>query len=270
VLDIDGDTYADRMYVGDMGGRIWRFDIWHGQAPDKLVTGGMFATLGAGEISSPTRADTRRFYYAPDLAVVAPRGSRPYLNVAIGSGYRGHPLETKNLDRFYALRDYAPFTRLVDSDYKTPITDGSTINVTTKIDTAVPDGSTGWRLELNNDGEKVLAESITAGGVIFFPTFTPRGSDSKNPCLPQTLNRTYAVYLDSAKPFGLRDAKKPGDPPETDSPDDRYLELKQGGIAPGMALVKTPEGKTLCLEGVESLGRCVDIGDVVRTYWEHR
>ena len=27
VLDIDQDGYADRMYVGDMGGRVWRFDI---------------------------------------------------------------------------------------------------------------------------------------------------------------------------------------------------------------------------------------------------
>ena len=32
VVDIDGNKFADRMYVGDMGGRVWRFDIWNGQA----------------------------------------------------------------------------------------------------------------------------------------------------------------------------------------------------------------------------------------------
>ena len=31
VADINSDGFADRMYVGDMGGRLWRFDITNGQ-----------------------------------------------------------------------------------------------------------------------------------------------------------------------------------------------------------------------------------------------
>ena len=93
VLDMNGDTFADRMYFGDMGGQLWRLDIWHGQAPANLVSGGLLAALGAGSSRTPTDADARRFYYAPDVAVVTPRGSAPYLNIAIGSGYRGHPLD---------------------------------------------------------------------------------------------------------------------------------------------------------------------------------
>ncbi len=31
VFDLTGDGYADRMYAGDMGGRVWRFDINNGQ-----------------------------------------------------------------------------------------------------------------------------------------------------------------------------------------------------------------------------------------------
>ena len=69
VLDMNGDSFADRMYFGDMGGRIWRLDIWHGQAPASLVSGGLLATLGAGHLASPTDADARRFYYAPDVSV---------------------------------------------------------------------------------------------------------------------------------------------------------------------------------------------------------
>ena len=32
VVDIDGDGLADRMYAGDMGGQVWRFDIHNGAA----------------------------------------------------------------------------------------------------------------------------------------------------------------------------------------------------------------------------------------------
>ena len=282
VLDMDGDGYADRMYTGDMGGRVWRFDIWHGEEAAKLVSGGVFATLGVGHLPVADRKaeDSRRFYYAPDAAMVAPRGSAPYMNIAIGSGYRGHPLDKATHDRFYSLRDYQPFNRRLNGSYTsgwTPISDtakdktvGKLANVTADVNTAVIDGAAGWRLDMATDGEKILASSVTAGGVIFFPSFTPRGADPKNPCLAQTLNRTYAVYLDSAKPYGLRDGEKPGDPPSVDSPEDRYKELAQGGIAPGMAVIQTPDNKTLCLAGVEAIGRCISLGDVVRTYWERR
>jgi type IV pilus assembly protein PilY1 len=211
------------------------------------------------------------------VSVVTPRGSAPFMNIAIGSGYRGHPLESDNQDRFYSVRDYQPFVRRLNSSYAagtwTPITDDVLVDVTGDVKTPVADGMPGWKLTLNLDGwrgEKVLAESITAGGVIFFPTFTPLGADPDNPCLARTLNRAYAVFLDSAKPFGLRDGEKPGDDPPVDKPEDRYTDLAQGGIAPGMAVIQTPDNKTLCLEGVEAIGRCIDLGDVVRTYWERK
>ncbi len=46
VLDLDGDGYADRMYVGDMAAQVWRFDIFNGEPPDELVAGGVIASLG--------------------------------------------------------------------------------------------------------------------------------------------------------------------------------------------------------------------------------
>ncbi len=133
VLDMNGDSFADRMYFGDMGGRIWRLDIWHGQAPASLVSGGLMATLGAGHLATPTDADARRFYYAPDVSVVTPRGSAPYLNIAIGSGYRGHPLFEDTQDRFYSIRDYQPFNRRTNTSFNSPwvpIQDGDLVDVT--------------------------------------------------------------------------------------------------------------------------------------------
>src|SRR5690606_34786041 len=74
VIDLDGNGFADRMYVGDMGGQVWRFDIANGETATNLVTGGVIAQLGAAPSADPDLADTRRFYYAPDVAIVNSRG----------------------------------------------------------------------------------------------------------------------------------------------------------------------------------------------------
>jgi type IV pilus assembly protein PilY1 len=274
VLDINGDSYADRMYAGDMGGRIWRFDIWHGEEPATLVSGGVLATLGAGHLDNPTSAankpSARRFYYSPDIALVSSRGSAPYVNIAIGSGYRGHPLDKDVDDRFYSVRDYQPFNRRTPKSWEDvkPITDAQLVDVTSKIDSPVTDGANGWKIELQGDGEKILAESITANGVIQFPSFTPTGVNKDNPCLATTLNRAWQVYLENGMPYVVKDANKP-------TAQDRYTDLKQGGIAPGTAIIMTQDedGKKgrepICLNGVEAKS-CPKIGDVTRTFWERQ
>ena len=281
LVDTNGDTFADRMYAGDMGGRIWRFDIWHGQSPANLVTGGVFATLGAGHMATPDPESARRFYYAPDVSLVAQRGSPPYFNLAIGSGYRGHPLDTRIRDRFYALRDYQPFNRRIQSSYNsaTPITDAALVDVTTNTQTPVRDTDLGWKIELRSNGwrgEKVLAQSITIDGVIFFPTFTPVGTNPTNPCLAATLNRTWAVYMDSAKPYGLRDGQNPGTGGGAGgwglNPDNRYLEGPQDGIVPNISAIKTC-GANGCEMNCFSVGnpiKCPKLKEVQRTFWERR
>lgn len=289
VVDLNSDGFGDRLYFGDMGGRIWRLDFWHGQNAGNFASGGVLAELGAAHLDDPSDQDARRFYYAPDVALVTPRGSAPFLNLAIGSGYRGHPLDTTIRDRFYSIRDYQPFTRRTNTSFSsanwTRITDDQVIDVTDDVDTVVPDGAPGWKLELREGsntwrGEKVLAEAVTVNGVIFFPTFTPVGSNPLNPCLAATLNRTWAVYVESARPYGLRDVEVPGDGDgdgdgddeggdgNVGDPSDRYEVDNQGGIAPGTAVIQS-DGKTLCLKGVAT-HKCVDIGDVTRTFWERR
>ena len=67
VLDMNGDSFADRMYFGDMGGRLWRLDIWHGQSPANLVSGGLLATLGAGHLAA-----TRPIEDARDASTTRP------------------------------------------------------------------------------------------------------------------------------------------------------------------------------------------------------
>ena len=110
VLDLDNNGLADRMYVADTGARIWRFDIFNGNTRSSLVTGGRFASLGRADGAGSDPLDARRFYYAPDISLVRNAGA-VYLNIAIGSGFRGHPLNRDISDRFYSLRDYVPFAQ---------------------------------------------------------------------------------------------------------------------------------------------------------------
>ena len=55
-IDTNSDGFADRMYAGDMGGRIWRFDIFNGNHAGSLVTGGVIAQLGRGDVAGATHA----------------------------------------------------------------------------------------------------------------------------------------------------------------------------------------------------------------------
>ncbi len=297
VIDSDGDEFADRMYAADMGGRIFRFDIYNGNDRASLVTGGVFASLGAGDMATPTTVDNRRFYYTPDVALIQRRAAEPYYNLAIGSGYRGHPLSTATRDRFYSLRDKAPFAKYTQADYNTftPITEGDLIDITSNPGvTPVPTQARGWLLDLrlNGDltGEKVLAEALTVNGAILFPTYQPTAPAAMNPCLPASgQNRVYALGVDSGRPvIDFND-----DQQVTTS--DLFTDLAQSGIAGEVSFayesVAGSQGggggggggsgqggndpnldelgrRALCVVGVEVLRKCIRPGGVVRTYWQ--
>ena len=71
VLDLDNNGLADRMYVADMGARIWRFDIFNGRpGRSTFVTGGKLASLGVADGVGNPLSDARRFYNAPDVSLV--------------------------------------------------------------------------------------------------------------------------------------------------------------------------------------------------------
>ncbi|HET7609072.1 MAG TPA: PilC/PilY family type IV pilus protein, partial [Gammaproteobacteria bacterium] len=239
VIDIDGNGYADRMYVGDMGGQVWRFDITNGNNATNLVAGGVIAQLGAApNWSSATLANTRRFYYAPDVAFISARGY-DFIHIGIGSGTRGHPLSTAARDRFYALRDYG-WARKTQSDFDslTPITD-SALTAITAANQSVPQGtSPGWRLDLKNGsswlGEKVLAEARTFNNEVIFTTFRPGTAGTS--CVPQLgTNRIYRMSVFNGSPVLNLDGSAD---PTTLTMSDLYLESEGAPLpAPQMIFV---------------------------------
>jgi type IV pilus assembly protein PilY1 len=280
VIDLTGDGLADRMYASDTGARVWRFDIINGSNATNLVRGGVFASLGVASGIGSSPADARRFYSTPDVSVLRV-DNVSYLNITIGSGFRGHPLNTAVNDRFYSMRDPIPFRPMTATEYTAmtaaPIVDDPSatppvlVNVTTTTGTpTIPATARGWKINLAA-GEKVLVDSQTFAGASLFSTFTPEGNTVRNACSAHSgTNRLYAVLSANGRAFADRDNDG------NFETEDRSAELEQQGIAPSaVILFPTPDPSCtgqacapppVCLVGPESCGVSFT-NDPVKTFW---
>ncbi|MGI9235006.1 MAG: pilus assembly protein, partial [Woeseiaceae bacterium] len=232
VIDLNGDGLADRMYAADLGGQIWRFDIKNGETPDKIAAGGVIARLGAEGLSSPTEANTRRFYTTPDVSIFTDKAqNRRYIAVSIGSGYRAHPLDNDAADRFYSIRDPNLFNQLTQTQYNSYsiMEDDDLTEIGGSYGTAIPLSSDGWKLTLPPN-EKVLSDSQTFDNSVYFVTMEPT-VDSVDPCQAGlSVNRLYRLDIVNGDPVIDYGTTVPTDPDDIDAL--RVTKLEQGGIAP--------------------------------------
>ncbi|MCC7462423.1 MAG: hypothetical protein IT480_08170, partial [Gammaproteobacteria bacterium] len=276
VLDIDNDGNADRMYVGDTAGQLWRFDITNGAAATALVAGGVLASIGAKDLGTPTMAATRRFYASPDVALIEPLGQQAFLNVAIGSGYRGHPLNTEVEDQLYSFRDYHPFRPMTQDEYDDwdIVSEADLTDITNDVAAVMAEGAAGWRLDLPNSGEKVLAPARTLNNTVYFTSYepgTPVAEPVDDPCTTSIgtgTNRLYAISVFNGAP--IKDRNGDGEVNEDDS---RSEDLGQGGIAPGVSLL-FPGGEdgatntdVVVMSGPEVVDICTGCRALRKTYW---
>jgi type IV pilus assembly protein PilY1 len=297
VLDTNQDGFADRLYVGDMGGQVWRFDFFNSKPAaldaegeeidgtavvveaDDFALGGVIASLGGKADDADEALDARRFFNAPDVAALQTDRDPPYLNITIGSGHRGKPLSEATDDRLYVIRDYIPFRPMTATEYEDlePLIDGDLEDITEDVTPTIPADSPGWKLRLST-GEKVLSDTTTFSGTIFFVTYTGDAEVAEDTCVQNSAgagtNRAYMVNAKNGAPVrNLRDTTIP-DGNETDpdgddelTPEDRSTELEQGGIAAGVTFLFPEANKLVCLSGVEVLGACNDFNSRVKTYW---
>jgi len=172
-LDEDGNGKIDRLYVGDMGGRMWRFDIqdtnpsnWTGKIVFK---------------SNPDGATTnlRKIFYPPDVTLEV-----GYEMLFFGTGDREHPNDKTIVNRLYAVKDKnltdTPSNRayiegdLYDATYnliQTGATAGDRLAALSQLNAAK-----GWLIQLllpSMSGEKCLASPVVFYGVAYFTTFAP-------------------------------------------------------------------------------------------------
>ena len=261
VIDRDNDGFADHMYVVDMGGQIFRLDIHNGESISQLVTGGLLAEFGGS-----TAADNRRFYYGPDVSEVS-LGTEHFYAVALGSGYRAHPLDTTIDDHFYMIKDTGIFEVDTNGDFTLPSTPliisdlyDATDHLLTSSDATDKQLATsqfaqasGWLIKLTVGGEKVLASPLILDYQIIFTTYLPASSSSSS-CAPPTGNsRAYLVELVNGN--SVVDLNNNGNQEH----DDRYAQLKQTGIAPDTKILIEDILKPVVCLGTECASTVIQV-----------
>jgi type IV pilus assembly protein PilY1 len=280
-LDIDGDGYIDRLYAGDMGGQIWRFDIKPSDTSSDLstlITGGRIADL---DVDGDATA-ARRFYYPPDVALIAEPGKAPYLSVVAVSGYRAHPLNTTIHDRAYMIRDNDVYNQPANADYAAKMVTESNLFDTTNNYIGGDGNATqqasalaglnskkGWFISLNQadgsgyKGEKGLSEPLILNGTAIFTTYIPENNIAPvvDACTSQQSAGTGSVFY-----VNVTD----GTPTEVNAGTvgtrtDRQTYVKRSGIPPSPTVIVTDKGDATCV-GTE----CKDAklsNSIQKSYW---
>ena len=276
VIDLDGDRYADRMYAADVGGQVWRFDIFGGEPAASLVNGGVIAQIGAEGIDSPAATETRRVYNSPDVALFLDAAqNRRFLSINVGTGYRAHPLDTSAVDAFYSIRDPAVFNRLTRDDYSSYdiATDTDFVEVSGETQAVITADDRGWKFTLPAS-QMVLSDSSIFDGEVFFVAFSPDTVAADDCTVTVGRNFLYRMSILNGDPIVLDISTVTDELADTE----RVTELKQGGIAPSAQfLFPSPDDPDEC-EGAECSpppigcvgAECFDPGfrpRPVRTLW---
>ena len=222
VVDEDGNGFVDKIYVGDLGGRMWRFgQVTTDSAGNPLsfpaCNENINSWVGQSLFTAPTytvdsTTYTRKFYYPPSITL-----EKGYDLVFAGTGDRENACDTTvGADRIYAVKD---------AHGTTPFTEADLVDVTDPA-AAVPnldnpsgdvnlDGNPdqGWFIRFVDsmgaaEGEKVLARGVVFYKTYYVTTFTP----NDNPCVPGGIARLYAIeYQTGAAAIAFTDIDGDGD-----------------------------------------------------------
>ena len=246
VADTDGDGFTDRMVVGDTGGNIWRADIGGDDTSKWKLS--LLASVGRHASGSTGIVTDRRFFHRPDL-VPSKDGYGLFDGVVIGSGNRANPLDSGGVtsDYMYMIKDRATAVGSgVDTGMQHVDFGDVTSNCLQNGGTCTVNLLKGWRLNMEDSGEKILATALTVTGKVFFTSYLPRGGSSATACAPsEGAGRLYAVALQDGTAVINYDTSDDtsDDPDAPNSKADRSVELISAGIP--AEVVSIPPNKIL-------------------------
>jgi type IV pilus assembly protein PilY1 len=161
------DGYIDRLYVGDVGGQVWKFDL---SAPATLASGVVSNWQGKRLFAAPLASGTTNppaageYYPAQAIyAVIIPAyDDQNNVWIYFGTGDRNHPNNTTAPNRFYGIKDNTPMTN------GAALTEANLVDLTSTNATATQ----GWLVQLGTN-EKVLASADVFSKIVYFSSFTP-------------------------------------------------------------------------------------------------
>ena len=187
VKDFSDET-ADSVYVGDLNGQVWRFDVTGttGSYPQPVLLATV--TDGSGVAQPITTAP---------LIEIHPITRQRYVLFGTGVLLAVTDVDNTQMQSFYAIIDGtasgfnavgSPITR----SNLTPITQA---NLTNSSPNTVTAGSKGWYTDLGIDsasgiGWRVILNPQAFNGIVTFATSLTTATD---PCSPQGSSRVYAL-----------------------------------------------------------------------------
>ena len=254
LLDLNRDGLLDQFYVADTGGQLFRFDVQQGYTVGGAATSPMTVTGSrVASLSDNNRlTHKRRFFTSPDISLVH-RNGKHRLTVAFGSGSRATPNSKAIQDRFYVI--FYDDVHKMPSPYKV-VTEAHLYDATDDLIThgdaaqkaqarADLEAKMGWYIDLEKDlGEKILSNSMTFGGVVYFSSFVPInfGEGSTLNCDATPSARLYTLdILTAARAEVWREAQTGSTSTEnTSTTQKRWIELNHHAIAPQPTRIKVP------------------------------
>jgi len=203
VVDENNNGFVDKVYVGDLGGQVWRFGQVSVDSDGNALsfpdsdeninnwTGQILFRAPTYVVDAVTY--TRKFFYPPSVTL-----EHGYDLIFIGTGDREAACDTTTgADRIYSIKD---------THGSNPLTEADLVDVTDPLATTPNLDLTNSDVDLNNQydqgwyirlvdqsgaaaGEKVLANGTVFYKTLYITTFTP----NNHPCLPGGEGRLYAV-----------------------------------------------------------------------------
>jgi type IV pilus assembly protein PilY1 len=171
------DYTADSVYVGDLNGQLWRFDLTTASgtypAPTQIAT----LTDGSGNAQPVTSAP---------VIEIHPTTRQRYVMVGTGELLSSADLGSTQVQTFYTIIDgtaggFNSVSTPILRANLTPVTD-ITAGVT------IATGSKGWYYDLPA-GYRVTSTPVTYNGIAAFSALVP----TTDPCSPQGSSNVYAV-----------------------------------------------------------------------------
>lgn len=246
-IDSNENGRVDRLYVGDLAGGMWRFDLSN-LDPGNWIGRRIFDCAG------------RMVFYQPDVLL-----ETDHEILVWGTGDRTNPNRRDVIDRLYMFRDFDDGVvhtdlEMVDmtedwlNDPSMAADDRQALHLSLE-------SAAGWFMDLPSSGEKILSSAVTVMGKVYVTSFSPT-NDELDPCsMSEGLARLYVVnYRTSAAVMDLD-----GDP---DNGYERSTEM--GSSIPSAVQIALLEGRLKGFVGVSGGVYQPDMADrvaVVRVYW---
>ena len=183
-LDTDNDGDLDRVYIGDVGGQIWKFDV----SPLATTSSGLINNWTGKRLFTAVPAQANppaSGAFAPAQAIYTraafANDSSGNLWLYIGTGDRNAP-NSASSNYFYGIKENTSMTNAT-ALAPTSLVDAPATNTTI---------TQGWKLALSST-EKVLADPEVNANAVYFTTYIP---NSVATCVaPGGVARLYACQM---------------------------------------------------------------------------